>query len=496
MVLDKFPLTKIPFTLLIVIILLPLFFINARSSHDWGGDFAMYIMQAKNIVSGISQTETLYLYNPENPVFGPPAYYIGFPIILSPVYAVFGNSISMMSLWVSFFLFASGVVMSIFFRQYFSKLISFFLVIIIIYNPRTLGLKLEIMSEFPFLFLLLLLLLLYDKYSKRYLSGILFAIMGGFLISIRMIGIAFPIAVLIFTVWKWIAENNKICGHKCINGIITSFGSVLIFLLLNNIIFAIPQTESGSYIDIWAGEKPIDSLLINMAYYVEQFKLFFSPWSGDWNFLPNILNAFVFTFTLLGMIKVFTERLKLVDIFVIIYLGIILLYPFHHTGVRFLFPIIPFLLVYLVRGLELINLFPNVGKTAKTIVLSGLMLASYLNMFLYILDTDDRTLKGPQTNASIEAFNNIKEVTNKDAVFLFAKPRVLALYSERHCLGDDFDANDKEISEMITKFEVNYILVHNEKSGDALKDFVINQKDVIAHIWSNKEFDLYEVKLD
>jgi len=49
-ILNKYGSKNISFTILMALVLVPLFFINARNSHDWGGDFAMYIMQAINIV--------------------------------------------------------------------------------------------------------------------------------------------------------------------------------------------------------------------------------------------------------------------------------------------------------------------------------------------------------------------------------------------------------------------------------------------------------------
>ena len=68
---------------ILLLFLIPLFFINIKSSHDWGDDFAQYIHQAKNISEGISQNETGYIYNPDIAVLGPQAYPIGLPMILA-----------------------------------------------------------------------------------------------------------------------------------------------------------------------------------------------------------------------------------------------------------------------------------------------------------------------------------------------------------------------------------------------------------------------------
>ena len=38
-------------------LLLPLFYINVKDSHDWGDDFAQYFIQARNILEGRPQTD-------------------------------------------------------------------------------------------------------------------------------------------------------------------------------------------------------------------------------------------------------------------------------------------------------------------------------------------------------------------------------------------------------------------------------------------------------
>ncbi len=485
---------KSRFIWLVAIMLVPLFFINVRSSHDWGGDFAMYIMQAKHIVEGIPQADLPYIYNPDNPVLGPPAYPIGFPLLLSPVYALAGNSIFAFTLWITAFLFGTGIVMALYLRKYFSDLVAFFLVMILMYNPWTLGMKLEVMSEFPFAFLLILCLFLFKKYAKGpFWMGIVIAVLGGLLMSVRIIGIVFPIAVLIWAIRKRFIEKDKTPMSNCVCGFLVGVGSILVYLLLNTIVFPIPQAEGGSYVGIWGEESLYYTLLANLAYYTEQFKYFFSPWGGSWNFLPLILKAIVFTFTLLGMIRSFFKRWELIDMIVILYLGILLIYPYRHAGIRFLFPIMPFLIYYMAKGLETVSIFPKIKNSSKVWFLGCLMLVSYLHMFWYILDTDHETLEGPQEKSSEEAFEYIRKNTPEDAVIIFAKPRVLALYSERQSMANSKDADPQQIAQEILNYKVNYVLTHTDLSDAAIHDFIRRQDYICEYLWSNEKFVLYKV---
>src|SRR4030095_10168865 len=67
-------------------------FINIRYDHDWGDDFAMYILEAKKIATGQSLSDLGYVYDRLNAGGGPPAYPVGFPLLLAPVYYLFGIS--------------------------------------------------------------------------------------------------------------------------------------------------------------------------------------------------------------------------------------------------------------------------------------------------------------------------------------------------------------------------------------------------------------------
>ena len=63
--------------------------LTLRSGHSWGGDNAMYVLHAQNLISGSPYAETGYLYNPDSgrlPVSYPPV----FPILLTPWVALFG----------------------------------------------------------------------------------------------------------------------------------------------------------------------------------------------------------------------------------------------------------------------------------------------------------------------------------------------------------------------------------------------------------------------
>jgi hypothetical protein len=270
-------------------------------------------------------------------------------------------------------------------------------------------------------------------------------------------------------------------------------GSILVYLLLSSIVFSVPQAEGGSYFGIWGGERFYETILNNLAYYVEQFKYFWSAWGGLWNFLPFSLKAVIFTFTILGMIKSFSRRPELVDMIVILYLGVLIIYPYRMGGVRFLIPIVPLLVIYLVKGLETVHIFPKISKSAKTVFLGTLLLVSYLGMIVYIVNTQHQVLEGPHEEVSVEAFSFIKENTDKDDVILFVKPRVLAFYTDRKSLTNYIGRDVNGIAELIENYEVDWVLTHTQISDEAIQKFIREQENICEYYWGNDKFSLYKV---
>src|ERR1039457_6844132 len=174
--------------IILFVLCLPLFFINIRNSHDWGDDFAQFIYQAKNLAQGNPQSEPCYLdenTNLSNPI------YIGFSLILAPVYYFYGINILAFSILITSILFILCFALFAFYKKYFTNLISILLGLIFAYNPYTLNFKMEIMTDIPFALMMMLILLVYYRINQcKYFNYFLLGILTGFLVSIRTVGVS------------------------------------------------------------------------------------------------------------------------------------------------------------------------------------------------------------------------------------------------------------------------------------------------------------------
>ena len=72
---------------IIVALTAAIYLISFRPGHDWGGDFSEYIAQAKSISEGYDFPGKFV------GTYGSFIYPWGFPLLLSPIYSLFGLNI-------------------------------------------------------------------------------------------------------------------------------------------------------------------------------------------------------------------------------------------------------------------------------------------------------------------------------------------------------------------------------------------------------------------
>ena len=199
------------YKILIAILLVPLFFINVKTTHDWGDDFAQYLIQARNIVEGRPQTENGLIVNEKGPAYAIEAYPVGLPLLLSPIYYFSKLSIQPYNIFFSSILFLSGLFCFELFRKRTTSLVSIIITLLFCYNITTIDLKKQILSEIPFTAFLIFLLFWPELsyYRKKY-SWIITGLLLALLVSIRLVALAGVIAFIIFELNNPLIKANSL----------------------------------------------------------------------------------------------------------------------------------------------------------------------------------------------------------------------------------------------------------------------------------------------
>jgi len=155
--------------LLIVLASSALSFFMLTRGHVWLDDFAAYIMQAKSILAwnmdGFVHRNAFTIQNSSYPP-GPAAYPWGFPLLLAPVYAVFGlNALALKLVSIAFYaLFL--LVLYFFARTRLDEWDSILLTGCFAFTPSLLYANDFILSDIPYLAFSTLGILLADRYSR------------------------------------------------------------------------------------------------------------------------------------------------------------------------------------------------------------------------------------------------------------------------------------------------------------------------------------------
>ena len=185
--------------------------LTLRASQDWGGDFALYIAHAINIATGQPYSDTNFVYNPGDSFMSPRSYPPVFPVLLSPVYKIFGLNLYAMKM---VNIFAISIFLVIFYRYTRRRINSSALQIAVVaavaFSPWIWDKKDHIQPDLVFLVFVYATFLLADRIylsnranSQRYLSAVGVGLVAYFAYGTRSMGLVLIPALLIFDIARF-----------------------------------------------------------------------------------------------------------------------------------------------------------------------------------------------------------------------------------------------------------------------------------------------------
>lgn len=481
------------YEIILLIFILPVIFINVNKFHDWGDDFAQYIYQTKKFVTN-EKSFAPKILNSESHT--PIQRGEGFSLILSPVYYFYGDNIEAMIRLISIFLFLTGIVLFVFFNSKYSntssKLISLLLVLIILYNYHTLLLKMEIMPVFPYMLILYICILMYDKINL-FTPLFIFSILTGLLLSIWNMGWAFYITILIHFSIKIIRNYNLL---KLKQLMIFIFIPILCYISIKLLIFKnISMQNITWYGNIFTFSYLKNIIFENLHFYLFTLKVFFEQ--EVWGWANILIKDFALVLFIIGMVNKWRTKIDITDIYFIIHILILLCYPYKSAGIRFILPLIPIIMIYIVNGINSIILKVNIKKEYLiSCFLIVILSSNYINIKNLILNGDSK-INGPQNKESVELFKTVKKMIPNTSIIAFTKPWTLYFYTNRVSLYINNQIEIQKLKKELIMNRTNYVLlcidslqydIYNDKLNRQIK----NSTD-FKLIWENKKFVLLEL---
>jgi hypothetical protein len=119
-----------------------------RDGHAWGDDFAQYLVHTRNLVEGKPYGELGFIRAPIHAIAYPP----GFPLLLAPVYWVFGGSLTAMKLELALFFAGTMLIVRRHLSRQLPARVGVALVALVAWNPVFWEFRDNILSDIPFLF--------------------------------------------------------------------------------------------------------------------------------------------------------------------------------------------------------------------------------------------------------------------------------------------------------------------------------------------------------
>lgn len=452
--------------------------------HEWGDDFASYIMQAQSILDGKTDEfveRNAFTIFESSFQIGPVAYPWGYPLLLTP--AVLLKGVHALTLKVPGLFLFLGFLLCLYLwtKNRLPSTEGLLLVSIFAFNPILIKFLDQILSDIPLLFFISLgLLLVWDsKPEEPWWKQLVLGLVIFWAFFVRTTGIILFASYLAFQFInflrdakdrKWIVTNTALTSA-------TMAG----LWLVTSLMF---PNEQGSYLEQLKGLTPA-IFKSNVVIYFNLIGSFLGSGTA-WTNLYYILVLFFFV----GMWARHKLDLLLI-MFFSLYFVAMLFWP-ERQGIRFIFPLLPIFVYFVFQGfrfviLQLPTRWQPIGNGLAIsfwLIIVGTFLVSsgtraYTNL------RDNRSINGPFDPFSSDVYNYIRAETSPDSVLVFWKPRAMRLFTDRNTF-------------MSTECERlplgDYVVISKKAENSQIPPAEIGQCNLaLSNMFENQRFIIYKL---
>jgi hypothetical protein len=407
------------------------FCFTLRDGHGWDGDYALYIMNAQNIISGTRYGDTKYIYNPRNPIH-PASYPPGLPLLLVPVYLCSGIDLQQMKMvGVSTFILLQ-LLFTYIARQFLPVGIALAVTAVVGLHPVFWHFKDTIYSDLPFAFFCYAVLYLIDSLHQPHSMARCWSIFGAAVALVsayltRTVGVILFPTIVVISFYK--SRKLITSGTLCI--VLAAF-----IVILGKVLF---PNDVGAYVAYFKGFDLLAALQQNAAGFIEAMRhLIISNVFDGARLGPYRLNAagavvIFLLLVLLGWITRVRVRFSVYELFLLAYGLMFLAFPvtrYISEFTRYSLPMWPLLILYAFYGAYTAS--GLLGRVTQ-IILLVLIFTGVCSVFaLQYRKTDFGPIPYSVTDpASRELFDIVKTALPTDAVLLAWKPTIIALFTDR-----------------------------------------------------------------
>lgn len=458
--------------------------ITLREGHLWGGDFALFLLHARNLVEGLPYAATGYI---PSHFYGPPTYPPGFPLLIAPVYALVGMDIQVFKLVI-----VASYAVALWFVYRLLVIeggprVALFVIAVLGLNPWFWDYKDELISDIPFfMFTAMALLAVRRSFDAdlslggRIGSGVFLAILIYFAYATRSIGLTLVPAAVSFLILTRQPRITLALSTVAVFGLlflaherlIDSAGGYMGYFSLDPRIIAGNLLMAIKMISGWFLHEEIGSVVRAVVY------------------VPMLLLA------LIGL-GLGLRRPGILEWFAGFYMVPILMFdPFLLD--RYLIPVVPVFVFYTARGFLFVSRRVTPGVARLAAAASLLVIAAFYVDAYRRLPLDDIP-HGVSSADSRGLVEFVTEDTASDAVFVVFRPRTFALLTERAAAGYYGVTDYQGLDGLFDDTNADYLVITDTSldegmfgSGpDLLRGYVADGRD-FRRVFANATFSVYK----
>lgn len=491
-------------------VLLVLMIVTIHDGHNWGGDFSQYIHHAVNLVNGVDYADIGYIHN----VFafvGPSAYPPVFPFVLAAIYALFGLNFIAFKVFVVISFISALYLYTNLLKDKLSDIYQFVFVIVLALNPYFWLQKDKVLSDYFFMLLVFAIFILFnrrytltaegyiDTKTKNWVYAVLIGVLLYLSYATREVGIVFIPTILVFELFHF----KKIKKTTLVSIVVFVVLAGLQQKMINAPVYNAERGERLTSLARTYGKQSADVshkdfITLDLVRVKKQIIQYIESIRGFWHGSDSLFvklsgwvaMSILLLFALAGYIKSLLNGPHLIDIFIAGYIAVLLLFA-GIQGLRYLIPVIPIFFLYAFSLHELLlNSKYKKGMIAVAAVFLTTTLVSYASSDLYGKDTS----LGVTSPDAAAFFNYVRHSTPEDSIFVFQKPRVLTLLTQRQASAKPGDRGGNFMINYMDAIGATY-LVHSNMDfhgGSRPVAALTLPSDDFALVFNNNYFYVYK----
>ena len=411
-----------------------------KDGHNWGDDFAQYIINARNIIENKPYASGVML---EDAVIYPP----GLPLLLAPVLKVSGLNFKILKLLNIFFWYLSIIPLYFLFLKIEGRRFALMAAVFLAFSSFFFVYKQNVLSDIPFF--LFVCLSLYT-FQRRKNIGFLFSI--SFALWLRSAGVTLFAAALFYFVF---VHRDK----KALVAILA------VFMINEFLLFFWMGWHPGFWAAVGQGPQIfLTSVLNNFATVFRSLWFFFCPSQTVFSrCLFNMMDPLIclaapvfYVLMIWSFIRGFQKKdLSYLECFSFFYISLLIFWSGFTMSpdgfTRFVLPLLPFVLI----GSR------SLPKGWVRVAFVVLLLINLTNVIIN-WDFNDDVFNLPENS---ELVHWVKQNMKPNEHFMFWKPRALALLTQREGTPPwIFPDQKRYFMRRVKDFRISYVF--SLKDGD------------------------------